>query len=225
MNEEEAKPLANEEDFKYRTGHRRTHAEITIQPAWHRQPTESIQAYAAFCAYLMLPMEERTLNRTKDVVGKSLSLMEKWSQRFQWRVRAASYEEHYLLLNLESIQAKRDDMFLQHESLARTGVSIVEAAMTDLISKIQDGKLSAEHLKPDALNKLLDTVVKVHRQSILGRAESAEAVAEQQEKLADRYADELAELMRNVLDELNLSEEQVAVAKAAVAKHLTGAKA
>lgn len=206
----------------YETGRRVKKHEITIQPAWHRQYGESIQAYGAFCAYLTIPLEDRTLKKTAAVVGKSYSLMEKWSQWWQWRVRAASYEEHYLLLNLESIQAKRDDMFLRHEALGQTAISVVEASLNQLVAEIKDGKLNAATLKPDAMQRLLDTAVKVHRMSIMGRADSASEVAEQQERLADRYAEELATLMRDVLDELNLTPEQQAVAKQAVTKHLVG---
>lgn len=169
----------------------------------------------------MLPMENRTLARTAEIVGKSVSMMEQWSADWFWRDRVAQYEEHYMLLNLESIQAKRDDMFLKHEALAMQAMSIVEQAFQEILATAseEDGKIE---VAPGDLQRLFDTAVKVHRMSILGRAESAEQAAETQERLAERFSDELAELMRNVLDDLNLSPEQQEIAKASVTRHLVG---
>jgi len=57
--------------------------------AWDRQSQEGSRAYRAFRTYLELG-PDRTLDRTAHSLGRSLSLIKRWSARHQWRARAAA---------------------------------------------------------------------------------------------------------------------------------------
>lgn len=193
------------------------------KPAWLKQPQESHQAYEAFMTYLTLPPQERTISRAAEIVGKSFSLFQKWAQMWSWVYRVGAYEEHYLLLRLESYEADRDRMWLEQRMVAEEAVAVVRAALRDLIEQIdpETGRLS-DKLKPEALARLLDTATKVQRMAVLGQAANAAEAAENAEKLADRWGDDLAQTLQQFMDEMELTPEQQAQAKHALEKVLIG---
>jgi hypothetical protein len=197
-----------------------TKRELTVNPLWHKQKGESTQAYEAFMAYMSLPTDDRTTRNAAKQVGKSQSLLTKWCFIWSWRLRAAAYEEHYLLLRLDSAAADRDTMYLQQKALAEEAQNLVMASIRHWASKIEEGQLA--DLGQDAMVKLLAEASKLQRMAVLGRAESAEAVAAENERLADRWAKELAELMKAVIDECNLDDRQKAQFKVVMTRHLTG---
>lgn len=183
---------------------------------WFRQPGESAQAYSAFMNFLMLSSDERTYPKCAEIVGKSASLMRQWGQQWKWRLRAAHYEEHYALLRLESLESKRDDMYVRHEALASQALAIVEAKFESFLAQIQEGAEKLE-MKPDALQRLFDTAIKVHRMAIIGRMDSMAERAESEERLAEKFSQELADLMQAVVNDLHVDERR---AQEVLAKHL-----
>jgi len=60
---------------------------------WERQPAETEKAYTAFRAYLDLG-PERTLEAVGQKLGKSTTLLEKWSSRWKWVERVRAYGSH-----------------------------------------------------------------------------------------------------------------------------------
>lgn len=174
---------------------------------WYKQPNESVQAYEAFMTYLTIPAEDRTYQKAADILGKSHGLMTKWAQVWSWRLRVGAYEEHFLLLRLESVEADRDAMWREQKKLADMGMNILSAHFEDLIASINELGRS-QRVKPEALVRMLDVVTKIQRMAVLGRLEGAEEIQERNEKLAESYGDELAELMREVINATEMSEEQ-----------------
>lgn len=72
---------------------------------WLRQPDESAQAYAAFCVYRDLGAE-RSLQEVVRRCNKSVSILGRWSSRWEWVARARAYDEHQAaLLEQEREQA------------------------------------------------------------------------------------------------------------------------
>ena len=61
-----------------------------IQP-WERQDYETSKSYEAFSIYRDLGTE-RSLNETAKKLGKSKTLIERWSRLYHWQERIASYE-------------------------------------------------------------------------------------------------------------------------------------
>lgn len=57
-----------------------------------RLPEESDQARAAFLAFLELDLSSRSLPALAQVLGKSLSLLKRWSARHKWQERAYPYD-------------------------------------------------------------------------------------------------------------------------------------
>ena len=60
---------------------------------FEQQPRESDKAFAAFSVYLNLG-PQRSLSLTAKQLGKSKTLMEEWSRKFEWQVRVKAYAAH-----------------------------------------------------------------------------------------------------------------------------------
>ena len=90
-------------------------------PIWQRQKGESEQAYEAFSLYRDLPHGAaisgkqslgpmpRSGVRVGQELGKSATLLERWSSRWQWVHRAEAYDRHLEVTCLEARAAARRD--------------------------------------------------------------------------------------------------------------------
>ena len=58
---------------------------------WERQEGESVQAFEAFTLYLEMG-GERSLRAVGQKLGKSSTLIERWSATKRWVERAAAYD-------------------------------------------------------------------------------------------------------------------------------------
>ena len=58
---------------------------------WERQDGESAKAYQAFCKYLDMG-EKRSIRAVAQQLGKSATLMARWSSTWHWPDRVAEYE-------------------------------------------------------------------------------------------------------------------------------------
>lgn len=199
-------------DDMYRNGRKsRPKKPINMVQPWHRQRGESTQAYAGFMTYLTLPAEDRSLGKAAIQCGKSEGLFRRWSSQWSWGLRVAAYEEHYLLLRLDSLAADKDAMWRQQQDIGRTGVNIVEGMLAKMIMDFQgeDGTFKLEAMKPEAMIRFLAEATKLQRTATLGRIESAEQTAKDNEALTERHADELVRLINDVVNAMSLSEEQM----------------
>ena len=103
----------------------------SITPAkshsWSQMPGESSEAYAAFRAYAALPVGERTIaaayRKVKDA-GPDVKVpgyFGKWSSQWNWRQRAADWDNHVQSLaevaDVAQLQAARRQTVEQAEEL------------------------------------------------------------------------------------------------------------
>lgn len=194
------------------------------KPPWMKQRGESVQAYSAFMIYLMMEPDKRSMAQTAKDVGKSVSLIHKWAGMWSWTMRVGQYEEHYLLIRLESVAADRDAMWLRQKVISETALNIVEASLWDIIKKIDPatGQLDIDVLKPEALTRLLDTATKIQRMAVLGRAQNADEVAQQNERLTERWGEELAETLNTFMDHMEFGPDQKAQAQKVLTEVILG---
>jgi hypothetical protein len=64
-----------------------------VPQIFEQQPRESLKAFAAFKTYLALG-PERSLVRVAAQHGKSKTMMEKWSRKFDWPARVQAHAAH-----------------------------------------------------------------------------------------------------------------------------------
>jgi len=71
---------------------------------FEQQPRESNKAFAAFSLYLSLGAE-RGLREVARKLDKSLTVVGKWSVKFDWPARVAAYDAHLAVVEREAIEA------------------------------------------------------------------------------------------------------------------------
>lgn len=71
---------------------------------FEQRPQESNKAFAAFKTYLDLG-PERSLEATGRKLGKSTTLMERWSRRWNWSGRVAAHAEHLAVVEQQATEA------------------------------------------------------------------------------------------------------------------------
>lgn len=65
--------------------------EVEAQP-WERQPGEGTKAYEAFAIYRDMG-SDRSIAKVADKLGKSEALLHRWSSRYDWVRRVASWDD------------------------------------------------------------------------------------------------------------------------------------
>ena len=71
---------------------------------FEQQERESNKAFAAFKIYLELG-PERSLSAVAEKLGKSKTLIERWSGKFDWPARVQAYAAHLALVEREAVEA------------------------------------------------------------------------------------------------------------------------
>ena len=74
---------------------------------WDRRPYESKQAYQAFMVYMDLGLD-RSLAATGRELGKSTTLMSRWSARWAWVARTDAYDYEAQIREDEAILKERE---------------------------------------------------------------------------------------------------------------------
>lgn len=71
---------------------------------FEQQPRESDKAFAAFKTYLELGAQ-RSLATVAEKLGKSKTMMERWSRRFDWPARVQAHGAHLAVVEREAIES------------------------------------------------------------------------------------------------------------------------
>jgi len=71
---------------------------------FEQQPRESAKAFAAFSLYLSLG-PERSLAEVAQRLRKSVTMLGRWSAKFDWPARVAAYAAHLAVVEREAIEA------------------------------------------------------------------------------------------------------------------------
>ena len=71
---------------------------------FEQQPRESDKAFAAFKTYLELG-PERSLATVAEKHGKSRTMIERWSRRFDWPARVQAHAAHLALVERQAIES------------------------------------------------------------------------------------------------------------------------
>lgn len=84
---------------------------------WERQDGESAKAYQAFCKYLDMG-EKRSIRAVAQQLGKSATLMARWSSTWHWPDRVAEYEEDLRRQAYKKAQNDAEKMAKRHINIA-----------------------------------------------------------------------------------------------------------
>ena len=86
---------------------------------WEQQPKESAKAFEAFALYRDLGPAERSVREVARRLGKSATLIAKWSSRDEWVERAQAWDAEQDRVRREAMQEEAKRMGERHARLAR----------------------------------------------------------------------------------------------------------
>lgn len=129
--------------------------------SWERKAGESGPAYEAFCLYRNLPYCDnptgRSLAKVGAKLGKSTTLMERWSTAHEWGERCREYDNEIQREELEARKVAVKKM--QQEHIATAG-KMVQKAMAAL------EKLEPEDMKPRNILDFLKMGMDMERRAL-----------------------------------------------------------
>lgn len=110
--------------------------------SWERQPGESAKAFEAFELYCKMG-EERSTRTVAQKCSKSVSLIQRWSCKWNWVDRARDYDNEMRRKSLRAEKAAYQKMKKRHIGMA---VQLQQKAF-DALKNLNPEKLSAKEIR------------------------------------------------------------------------------
>lgn len=134
--------------------------------AWERQPKETPPAFEAFRLYLELGPARSTAKVARQL-GKSKTLMDRWSSRDRWVARAAAWEahqaEHADATWLDEIQQRTK----RHAEIAALHGEALVLPARELMRRLQTDPKLLERLDTDTLIRLEATSARAYNRVVV----------------------------------------------------------
>lgn len=130
-------------------------AKWSSEKSWERQPKESVQAFEAFELYLSMGAE-RSLRKVAQELGKSNTLISRWSSTWSWQKRSRDYDNDLLRQKLE--KQRKDNEKMQQRQI-QTAMLLQKKAVEAL------DKLSFEDLAPKDILRFISEGAKLERET------------------------------------------------------------
>lgn len=128
---------------------------------WERQEGESAQAFQGFAAYRDMGAE-RSLAKVAQKLGKSKALMERWSVRWQWVMRADLWDD-------EMDRLSRRELEKGITGMRRNHVNIAKAMLVKALQALQ--RIPVDEMTPKDVSTMVDVAAKLER---ISRGEATE---------------------------------------------------
>ena len=118
-------------------------------------PRESAKAFEAFCAYRDMG-PGRSVAKVGHALGKSTTLMARWSGRWAWVARVATWDADTAVKVAEAQQGEIVEMRSRHARISAAFLGKVVGGLA---------KLDPGELKPGELTRMFDVAMKAERTS------------------------------------------------------------
>lgn len=122
---------------------------------WERQEKESVPAYEAFSLYLKQG-DERSIRKVARELGKSATLMARWSKDWRWQERSREYDIE--LRRIEMAEAKKAVRKMQERQI-QTAVLMQKKALEALKS------LDVEKMNANEIMKMFAEAAKIEKEA------------------------------------------------------------
>ena len=119
---------------------------------WEMQPSDTPKSWEAFVVYR--DMEKRSLAKVAAKLGKSIKLIERWSQKHNWVERVAAWDDEKDRLIRVELTKDIGAMRKRHADLA--AAMLVKAARA--MQKIPD-----DEIKASDISRMIETATKLER--------------------------------------------------------------
>lgn len=137
---------------------------------WERQEDESAQAFQGFATYRDMGAE-RSLAKVARKLGKSKALMERWSTRWQWKVRVDAWDDE---LDRQSRQALAKGI----TKMRKNHVTIAKAMLSKAFKALQN--IPIDEMTSKDVSTMVDVATKLERISrgeVTERTEGKQTIA------------------------------------------------
>lgn len=112
------------------------------EKAWERQPKESARAYEAFDLYLKMG-PERSLRKVGQELGKSNTLISRWSSAWNWQERCRDYDNY---LKRQELEEQRKAVKKMQQRQIQTAMLMQKKAV-EALDKLDPERLSPKDIK------------------------------------------------------------------------------
>lgn len=124
---------------------------MSDRPIYEKLENETPKAWEAFCIYRNMG-HNRTFERVRDQLGKSIPLLERWGRTYNWRERVNAFDidqeaiTREILINQNIIEHKR-----KLEKLRKEDEEMGNAARATQAMFLQKLQKRAKELDPDKI--------------------------------------------------------------------------
>lgn len=139
--------------------------EKTTKFPWERQPGEGVKAFEAFNTYMLMGTD-RSHVKVAYELGKSATLMSKWSSQWKWVERAAAWD-------IEQENLARKDQIKEIKEMRKRHASLATQMLAKVTKRML--KMPEEELTPQDVKAWVETASKLER---LSRGDTSEVIEE-----------------------------------------------
>lgn len=136
------------------------------QHPWDRRTTESAPAYDAFRNYLYMGTGRSTA-KVARALGKSKTLMDRWSGTYGWVARVAAFEQYQAREVDQAFMAENRDRARRHAELAALQLEAASLPARELMRKLQADENYLQKLPPAELVRLAATMGRTYKQLVV----------------------------------------------------------
>lgn len=142
-----------------------TRADTVPKPVpWKRQPDESSKAYYAFCRYVEMGPEDRSIRKLAKQLhrGEGASWLKDLSRRYGWVERAAAWDDEQMRLDMaEHDMGKLVGHFATH--MVNLGLTRLSMDDVDDLTRAEAVKMVSEGMRLERKVRTLEQPVKKTR--------------------------------------------------------------
>ncbi len=136
---------------------------------WERRDGESAQAFEAFQNYRDMGADRSLVNVARKL-GKSATLMSRWSSKFEWVERAERWDAQMDEVRRKEHMEELSKMARRHAQQAEAGIAAIGQITTEFLRRVAAGDLASmsaddiRHLFAQTISKV-ETLTRVERQA------------------------------------------------------------
>ncbi len=112
---------------------------------WEQRENESGVAFEAFTAYITIEPAQRSLAMVGRKLGKSTTMMERWSSQHEWMDRTRAYDadvQRRALMDEQRNAVRRQrNMLVRHRRLGRLAIEIATKMLVERAAEIGPAQL------------------------------------------------------------------------------------
>lgn len=143
-----------------------------IEP-WEQQTDESDVAYQAFATYRDLGRGNRSNAKVSAQLGKSVALMNRWSSKWSWVLRASAWDRHEERIHHEQMRSLRLKAEKRNAQFAAAAVAVATRGLNTIAQKL--GKEGAPDLTVMEVARLVEAAGRIEK-TALGMADVVSVV-------------------------------------------------